>query len=116
MVRCNESRHHLYKVEDFTIIAPTLVDATMSWLASLETGGEVRLPLLILRVQDLSDPKNTKLMTITNALLRRDRERERCGLPPYWQEIAQHLDDNRSHYIRRVVEEAYKEDIYNGTI
>ena len=40
MVHCNESRHHLYKVEDFKILAPTWVDAVMSWLASLETGGE----------------------------------------------------------------------------
>ncbi len=106
----NESRHHLYKVEDFTILAPTWVDAVMSWLASLETGREVRLPRVLLRVLDLSDSRKNMFMMITNTLRRRDRERERCGLTPYWQEIAQHLEDNESHYIRKVVEEVFKEE------
>lgn len=109
MVPLAERGYHLYKVQDFTILTSTPRDAAMSWLANLETSGEVNVPTLILFIKDLSDSKNTWLMTISNALRQRDRERERCGLPPYWQEIAQHLDDNRSHYIRRAVESAQKE-------
>jgi len=102
-------RQHLYRVQGFTILAHSHRDACMEWLASLETGEKVWLPSITLSVEDLTKPEETRWMLVSDALRRRDRERARCGLPPYWEEIAAYLEANQDYFTQRAAEAAEEE-------
>jgi hypothetical protein len=92
----------------FRIIAWSAEDAAMEWLAWKEknSGDKVWVPSLILGIHCLSDPEQTRYMLIVGALRMRDRERRRCGLPPFWEPIAQYLEAHQMEAIKRIAEKA----------
>ena len=78
----------------FRMLGSDPIEAAMVWLSTKEAGAPVRLPT-ILFIDNLSVPRGNPgdgVVALTSYLLRqRDQERERRGLPPYWDKLADHL-------------------------
>lgn len=98
--------YHLYQIQDtpqpFKMLSAHPKDVAMEWLSTKEHGGPVTLPPLTLFVDDLDGDEGLVYLT-SSALRERDRERKRCGLPPYWVGLATHLELNSGFYIQRLV-------------
>ena len=92
-------RYRLFEIHDrpqpFRMVSEDPLDVAMTWLAEKEKQREGWLPRHIVWVRDLdaTDDDNRGVVIWTPAALRRrDRERMRCGLPPYWEKIARQLE------------------------
>ena len=100
-------QHHHYQIQDspqpFRIVSAHPREVAMEWLATKETGEEVILPPLFLFVDDLDDDKKGVVYLTHAALRQRDRERIRCCLSSYWEELAYHLESNSDYYKQRLV-------------
>ena len=99
-----------YRINDtpqpFTIISNHGSEVVMDWLASKEKDEATQIPSLVIQVKNLDQPDNGYYSTSVYALRRRDRERQRCGLPPYWEPLAHELEVNRDAFLRRATSKA----------
>lgn len=99
-----------YRIQDtpkpFIMLSRRGAEVAMDWLASKEHGRPTFLPTMVLHVENLDDPKNGYYSVIYVTLRRRDRERARCGLSPYWEKMAHELEVNREASISRMARKA----------
>lgn len=97
---------HLYRINDkptpFKMVAPGHHEAIMEWLAGKEDGGPTWLPSVFLVVSCIDDEAKTIITLIPWQLRARDRERQRCGLPPFWEDLARELEVNAKQNIREL--------------
>lgn len=101
------ARYRIYDTpRHFIIISKHGDEVAMEWLASKEDGRPTTVPTVVLWVENLNPPGHGYFNLTSTVLRRRDRERGRCGLPPYWEQLAYELDVNREANIRRIVREA----------
>ena len=98
------ARYRIYDTpEPFTILSNHGREVAMEWLTSKEHGRPTTVPTVILWVDNLDTPGKGYVSLISSVLRRRDRERARCGLPPYWEPLAHELEVNHEAHMRRLV-------------
>jgi len=87
------NRYQIYDTpKQFKIISNYGDEVAMEWLANKEHGRPTSVPTVFLWIDNLDAPGEGYVSLISSALRRRDRERVRCGLQPYWESLANELE------------------------
>jgi len=104
LMSSEELRYYLWQISyddpPFQMLGDDPIEAAMVWLSTKEDRSPVELPITFFFIDNQSVPPDhskSGIIALTSYLLqRRDRERQRCGLPPYWSELVDRLEDKEA--------------------
>jgi hypothetical protein len=91
--------------EPFRIIAANPFEAAMEWLAWKEKQPRIEalnVPCKLVTVRETARPWALYLATTVGLLQARDRERRRCGLPPFWEPVIEYLEMGDRRFVREL--------------